>query len=83
MGSVTFGFLGYINIIVPNETAKNRTIEKIEKWKAKIQDGTFTIKNAVYIKLTTYNELKQNKNEKAIKWTEERAVYPPKRKEGV
>lgn len=69
-------FSGYINIVVPNNNALKIVLERVEKWKEKVYDGTFSLKRPVRVQLNTYETLKTNCTENRIIWQNSKTITP-------
>lgn len=72
-------FSRFINIIVPNLEAKTETVAKIEKWRNKVQDGTFSLQSPVKFMLSTYSDLQDGAKGTKFPWKWEKSVSPPKK----
>lgn len=74
-------FTKNIFIIVPDKTAKDKTIEKIQKWKDSIlKDGApFPRKDAIRIRLGTFYEIRDSNSSNEISWKWDKTFSPPKK----
>lgn len=76
-------FSQYINIIVPDNSAKEKVIERVSEWKQMVTEGkgTFPMKEgSVRVRISTFYELKDGDSSKKIPWLWEKSISSPKGK---
>lgn len=74
-------FTKNICIIVPDKTAKETTIAKIQKWRDSFTNGTaeFPRKDTIRIRVGTFYEIRDGVNDKEIAWKWDKQISPPKK----
>lgn len=71
----------YLNFVVPGNAEKEKILARIENWKSQLlKGGGFPGERNLYIRVSTYNELKTGDSRKNIPWATEITVHPPKKR---